>query len=373
LRKSYVHPSICTQSANWIPKQAINVLNKLVNKKLKYISVVAICIILSQSGCVKDGESINRLEWSCMSTTAAVQSANLESAAQLRMIATQQFEEVEQEFSAWRATSTLTMINQRAGTNKKTPVSCAFTNLLQLSVVMHHNSGGAFNPLLAPVLHMWGFGNLKTTLPEPPRTNELRAALRLAKLSDIKIESDGTVCTARLLRKGMQLDFGAIAKGYAVDLAWRQAVKQGISNVLIDLGGNLRVLGEARPGRGGWLTGIKDPFNARHLIARIMLYDGEAVATSGNYERFIEIEGKRYAHIIDGRSAWPANGTASVTVIASDAVTADALSTTLFILGADDGQRMIAENYPDVLALWIPVKQPVEIIATDNMRKRLQP
>jgi thiamine biosynthesis lipoprotein len=169
----------------------------------------------------------------------------------------------------------------------------------------------------------------------------------------------------------MQLDFGAIAKGYAVDQVWQTARERGLSNALIDLGGNLRAMGEAKPGRGGWLTGVRDPFTDSRLIARVLLYDGEAIATSGNYERFVEINGQRCAHIIDGRTAMPVTGMAGVTVVAPDAATADALSTALFILSIEKGKALLKEHYPDALALWIPDAQPLQIITTDKMEQRL--
>jgi len=225
--------------------------------------------------------------------------------------------------------------------------------------------------LIGPVCKAWGFNGAETPKEVPP-TEVLKNALSLANITDIQISTLNHSNAVRLIKSGMQLDFGAIAKGYAVDQVWRTAREQGLSNTLIDLGGNLRAMGEAKPGRGGWLTGVRDPFNDSRLIARILLYDGEAIATSGNYERFVEINGKRCAHIIDGRTAMPVTGMAGVTVVAPDGATADALSTALFILSVEDGRRLIKEHYPDSLALWIPDSQPIQIITTDKMEQRLQ-
>ena len=307
-----------------------------------------------------------------MGTIAAVQSVDIDSAESLRRIATEQFDLIEHEMSAWNSSSTLSQINQRAGHNMPAAVSPHFLKLLNWSLQMHDYSEGAFNPLMTPVLRLWGFGNVDTP-PTQPATNALQAAAALTRCSDIRVLTHDTTTMIELTKPGMALDFGAIAKGYAVDLAWQIAREQNISNALIDLGGNLRALGEARPGRGGWLTGIKDPFNADRLIAKVLLRDGEAIATSGNYERFVTINGKQYAHIIDGRNATPVSGMAAVTVIAPDAVTADALSTALFILDIEKGRKLIRTNFPESLALWIPARQPADIIATEQMRQRLQP
>ena len=170
----------------------------------------------------------------------------------------------------------------------------------------------------------------------------------------------------------MLLDLGAIAKGYAVDVAWASLKAAGHANLLIDLGGNLRAIGEAAPGRGGWRTGVRNPFD-HGLIGRFLMRDGEAVATSGNYERFVEINGIRYAHIMDPRTGSPVTGMAGTTVLAPDAMTADALSTTLFILGPAKGAALL-RNHPGCEALWIPdTPDTLTVIATPGMADRLTP
>ncbi len=327
--------------------------------------------LLLVCGCARQPPRINRLQWPSMGTIAAVQSADISTAQGLRIIAIKEFKIVEDELSTWNEQSTLSLINNRAGTATPTPVSDTFREILNISTVVSHQSSGAFSALIGPVMHAWGFGNIQTPFA-PPSSDSLRAALLLSDQSEIKIESAAGTQTVQLNFQGMKLDFGAIAKGYAVDLAWKKAKAANLSNVMIDLGGNLRVIGEAFPGRGGWLTGIKDPFNRDNLIAKLLILDGEAIATSGNYERFVEINGEHCAHIIDGRTAMPVKGMAGVTVVAPDAATADALSTTLFVLGVEEGKKLIKEHYPNSLALWIPDGQPAEIIATDKMAARLK-
>jgi len=169
----------------------------------------------------------------------------------------------------------------------------------------------------------------------------------------------------------MSLDLGAIAKGYAVDVAYDALKAAGHTNLLIDLGGDLRAMGEAAPGRGGWRTGIRNPFRHGENIAQFLLADGEGVATSGNYERFVEIEGIRYAHIMDARTAMPVTGMASVTVIAPTSMLADGLSTTLFVLGVERGAEFL-KDYPGSEAVWIPdtPEQPV-MLATPGFASRL--
>ena len=143
------------------------------------------------------------------------------------------------------------------------------------------------------------------------------------------------------------------------------------AGLLVDLGGNLRVV------RGDWRTGVRNPFGDGYA-AVITLTDGESVATSGNYERFVERDGVRYSHILDGRTGEPVTGIAGVTVVtppALGATLADGLSTTLFVLGPKEGARFLrehAEAYGAAQALWIP-DSPAnpEILATPELAARL--
>jgi len=237
---------------------------------------------------------------------------------------------------------------------------------------MSRESEGAFNPLVGSLMAAWGFGN-GATPSEPPSQEALQAATLLADWHAIQFNAENRPCTLYLPRKGMKLDLGAIAKGYAVDIAYEKLTHAGYTNILIDLGGNLRAMGEAAPGRGGWRTGIRNPFAEEICIAQFLLTNGEAVATSGNYERFVEINGIRYAHIMDARTGKPVRGMAGVTVIAPSAMLADALSTTLFVLGAEKGRELL-KRYPNCEAIWIPdTPEQVTLICTPLIAKRLTP
>jgi len=306
-----------------------------------------------------------------MGTLAAVQCADHAAAPQARDIAQSAFDDIEREFSAWRPDSALSAVNRAAGQNEPVRVSSTFADLLRFSLAVCAESDGAFNPLIGPVMRAWGF-NGAASRPEPPDPEELRAAAALADWRRIQLEPQADGVAVNLPIAGMQLDFGAVAKGYAVDLAWQRLAAAGQTNLLIDLGGNLRAIGEAAPGRGGWRTGVRDPFT-HGLIAMFLMRDGEAVATSGNYERFVEINGVRYAHIMDPRSGTPVAGMAGTTVVAPNAMLADALSTTIFILGPQRGATLL-RNHPGCDALWIPdTPTNLTVFATSGMAARLSP
>jgi thiamine biosynthesis lipoprotein len=315
-----------------------------------------------------------------MGTVAAVQCADPAAAPQARDLARDVFTDIDREFSSWRPDSALAAVNLAAGSGQPIPVSPRFATVLGAALALCEESGGAFNPLVGPVMRAWGF-NGAALRPARPSDAELAAATALADWRNIFPPSPNSSpspipspsLSLALPRAGMSLDLGAIAKGYAVDLAWDRLKAAGHTNLLVDLGGNLRALGEAAPGRAGWRTGVRNPFIRDALIARFLLRDGEAVATSGNYERFVEIDGLRHAHIMDGRTGHPVTGMASVTVIAPDAAAADGLSTALFILGPREG-AVLLRRHPGSEALWIPDSpNALTLLATPGFAARLTP
>lgn len=174
-----------------------------------------------------------------------------------------------------------------------------------------------------------------------------------------------------------RFDLGAIAKGFAVDVAAGELERalDGAS-LLLDLGGNLRVVGD-----GEWRTGVRNPFSAADarqpgVCAVIRLASGESAATSGNYERFFEKGGRRLSHILDGRTGEHVGGIAGVTVVTPreyGAMLADGLSTALFVMGPEEGSAFLARCYPLALALWIPDDPSApRIVATPGMAHRLE-
>ena len=331
------------------------------------------CVLLSVAalspGCKKETAAPTRLQWPVMGTVAAVQCVDANTAPHARDTAQAVFDRLNALLSTWRQDSELSGVNRAAGTGAPVPVSPQTMHIVQQALAFCEKSGGAFNPLVGPIMRAWGF-NGAAPRTSPPDEAALRDAVALADWRHLQIAAGGTI---RLQKPGMMLDLGAIAKGYAADAAWDALKAAGHTNILVDLGGNLRALGEAAPGRGGWRTGIRNPFRPGANIAQFLLADGEGVATSGNYERFVEIAGVRYAHILDPRTAMPVTGMAGVTVIAPSAMLADALSTTLFVLGIERGTDFL-KAYPACDAIWIPdtPADPV-IFATPGFATRLTP
>ena len=197
-------------------------------------------------------------------------------------------------------------------------------------------SHGRFDAAIGPLVRLWGIGTDRAKVPSP---EEIAAARSLVDYRDVEVnESAGTV---RLRKAGMALDLGAIAKGFAADRAAEALVKRGVKSAFIDLGGNILVVG-SRPDGSPWRVGIQDPWSERGATFAVVPVRNMAVVSSGIYERFFEQGGRRYHHIIDPDTGYPAEtGIVSATVLARHAVDADALSTTVFLLGPSDGMKLI--------------------------------
>lgn len=331
--------------------------------------VVLAGFLLASAGCGSKPR-LARCQWFTMGTIAAVQAQPMEEAQRARDLIQPVFLHINTLFSTWQEQTELSSINGAAGSGKPAELSPELQTVLGSALALARESDGAFNPLVGSLLAVWGFAN-EGAVPAPPSQEALLAAQRLADWRIIQFNPEATPPTLYLPRAGMKLDLGAIAKGYAVDVAYDKLTAAGFTNILIDLGGNLRAMGEAAPGRGGWRTGIRNPFVEGDCAAQFLLTHGEAVATSGNYERFVDIGGVRYAHIIDARTGQPVTGMAGVTVIAPSAMLADALSTTLFILGPEKGRDLLT-HYPGCEAIWIPdTPEELTLLCTPALAKRL--
>ncbi len=199
--------------------------------------------------------------------------------------------------------------------------------LLQLAAPLAEHSGYRFDPAIGGLIARWGFHS-----DEPPRGPPPDAAA-LQQWRDHKPSfADLTWQDDRISSRNpaLQLDFGAFAKGYAVDRAIARLQEFGIRNAIVNAGGDLRAIG--RHGDRPWRIGIRHP-RSPEVLASVEIAGDETVFTSGDYERFFEYQGHRYHHILDPFSGTPARGTTSVTVIGADATTADAAATALFVAG----------------------------------------
>ena len=241
---------------------------------------------------------------------------------------------IDQLMSLYRPESELVALNTQAGAGH-IKVSAAMFQVLQASQHYTRLSGGALDVTVQPLVQLWGFYRMERT--SIPPLEEIQAVLRLVGAD--RLDLYGSAHTAALAT-GSRLDLGSIAKGYAIDQAVAALRARGVPAALIDLGGNIGVLGQPPDGRP-WTVGIKHP-RGDSLIGLLRFREG-AIATSGDYDRYFEVEGRRFSHLLDPRTGWPAEGLYAVTVIAPNATAADALSTAAFVLGPERGMALLSD------------------------------
>ncbi len=259
-----------------------------------------LALVAGLCGCTPSSQTVERLEWPEMGTVAALSFRSVPCAKRGAFVADVKavYSSLAAKLNAWNPDSELSRLVTTNGW--RSSVSPEVRPCYAAAFRLMDESRGAFNPLLAARLREKGF-----------------------------------------TRHAALLDLGAIAKGFAVDCAYEALAKGNARppDLLVDLGGNLRACG------GTWKVGVRNPFGSG-LCATVELQPGEALATSGTYERG--------SHILDGRTGeTAASGVASVTVLAPTAMLADGLSTTLFVLGAAEGREFLLKHYPAVAVLWV--------------------
>ncbi len=260
---------------------------------------------------------------------------------------------VEGVMSEWRATSEVSRLNAAGGA--PVALSPELFDLLQRARELGDRSGGAFDVTWAALRGVWDFDAGR--LPASDAVAAARARIDYRKLS-----LDAATRTATL-PAGMAVGLGGIAKGYGIDRAAAVLRERGFTAFLVDGGGDLYVAGEKAPGQP-WTVGVQHPRRRDELMVALPVRDA-AVVTSGDYERFFEVEGRRYHHIIDPRTGEPAERSVAVTVRAADATFADALATALFVMGPEEGVAL-AETLPGVDAAVLGADG--RVVATPGLR-----
>lgn len=257
-----------------------------------------------------------------------------------------EFDRLHSQWHPWKD-GDLAQANRKFSSPSPFSTSPSIVSLIEQSQQLSQQSNGLFNPAIGQLIKLWQFDQLenesyKFHLPDPDAIQSLLQQkpgmmdiiVNQSNLSDHQIHSNNP---------SVALDFGAFAKGVAIEKMMHKLKTRNIDNALINAGGDLKVLGS----KNGtpWRIGIKNPGHSQDpttqpVIAAINLYSEESLFTSGDYERFFEFEGRHYHHIIDPRTGYPATGTRSVTVLTKDAGLADAASTALFIAGPEQWQEI---------------------------------
>lgn len=216
--------------------------------------------------------------------------------------------------------------------------------LLNKCIEYSELSDGYFDATILPVKDLWDF---KSENPKVPAESDIKAELTKVDYKNIGIEGNSVT-----LGHGAQVDFGGIAKGYIADKIYEYIKSQGIERAIINLGGNILMVGDKSPGNL-WTVGIQHPDKNQNVSLATVRVANKSVVTSGVYERYFEIDGKVYHHLINPFTGWPAdNGIQSVSIISDSSLDGDVLSTTCFVLGLEKGMELI-ESLDGIEAVYV--------------------
>jgi thiamine biosynthesis lipoprotein len=264
---------------------------------------------------------------------------------------------VEDRLTVFRESSDLVDLNRRAAL-EPVALDAELMSLLSKCHSLSSDTEGAFDPTSTPLSRCWGFLRREGRLPTPAEIESARACVGMGA-----VVVDETARTVRFVREGIELNLGGIGKGYALDRIAGLLAFDGVRHALVSAGGSsVRALG----GRGvGFSVDLSSPAREKPL-ARIRLRDA-SLGTSGAGIQFVEIEGTRYGHVIDPRTGWPSGGVLSVSVIADDAATADALSTA-FLVGGEELARRYCETHADVAVFLTPDDLGAETVRVGRHR-----
>nr|WP_280639326.1 FAD:protein FMN transferase [Clostridium botulinum] len=262
--------------------------------------------------------------------------------------------DIENKMSLNISTSEVNKINKNAGI-APVKVSKNTFDVVKASLIYSEKSKGSFDITVEPLVSLWGIGTDKARIPSK---DEISNALKLINYKDVIInEKESTVM---LKRKGQAIDLGAIAKGYTADELKKVLLNYNVSSAFLSLGGNVYVLGN-KPDKTPWKIGVQNPLEPRGDYLGIVSVSDKSVVTSGNYERFFERNGKRYHHIFDTKTGYPAEkGLISVSIISDKSIDGDALSTSVYTLGLDEGKKLI-ESLKGVEAIFVTNDKKVYI------------
>lgn len=282
---------------------------------------------------------------------------NEDAAKSARVEIEQHINALDQLMSRQRKESNLSQLNAAGGA--VVTVDHELYEAIETALYYAQLTGGAYDPTTAPLSDLWGIG---TESQRVPTQAEIDAVLPKVGWQNIKLLGEDKI----QLENGAQIDLGGIGKGWAAnDTAAICKTAGDTLRVLAQLGGNIIGIGENPNNKDGeWVIGIANPDNSADYVATISITN-ESVVTSGDYERYFEQDGKRYHHIFDPKTGYPANsGLRSVTVVDADSARADALTTALFVMGLDKGMEFCEQN--DIKAVFITADK--QIVPTENVK-----
>lgn len=325
----------------------------------------ALLVVFFLAGCTKK-ETLYRQESFVFGTRVEISIAGEDEtkAEHAARSVLQRFDELHRKLHAWQPSDLDRLNAVFASGSGKTPIDHELARILEDAKAFSLQSDGLFNPAIGNLIRLWGFHSDSAPGSVPEKMAIDRQVAATPSMRHLHIENN----LAWSDNPAMRIDLGGYAKGYALDEAVSILKQQAIRNALVNIGGNVIALGKA--GDRPWKVGIQHPRKAG-IIATLDLRDGEAIGTSGDYQRYFEAGGKRYCHLLDPRTGWPASGMQSLTILVSGeraGVKSDVLTKPLFIGGTNTLELMRRFNISHILA----VDSNGTVRVSADMLKRLQ-
>jgi len=345
-------------------------------KRFVRIIVILVCLSLvtvSFSSCAdKDRADADSGYQMIMGTFAHVVAVGEDSSTAKKCVraALEEIHKVDDLMSDYKSNSEICRINRDAH-EKAVKVSEPTYEVLQRSIEFSKMTDGAFDVTVGPLVALFREAKKNKVAP-----SEEHIALAKSKVGFEKLKLDSNDKTVQFSDNGMLLDLGGIAKGYAIDKAIEVAQNNGAIGAMVDIGGDVRCFGLPPKGKDHWLIGLQDPNSAIKGISgggllQVLKITDAAVATSGDYQQFVLIDGKRFSHIMDRSTGTSAEGLSSVTIIADNATDADALATSVSVMDTEKSLALI-EKLPNTEAILITSQPKYEIIKTSGAEKYIK-
>ena len=278
-----------------------------------------------------------------------------------------EIKKIDKLMSRYKNDSEISELN-RDGFRRAVVVSKSTFEVLQRGIEFSELTYGAFDVTVGPLVDLWHSTQDTSSFPTDAQLQQARS-----KVGYDKLILDANQTSARFAVEGMRVDLGAIAKGYAIDKAVEVTQKTGALGAMVEIGGDIRCFGSPPQGQNRWRIGLQssraigESVGTGEVLLVLELVDA-AVATSGDYRRFVLIEGKKYSHILDTRTGRASKGLTSVTIISQNATDADALATAVSVMGLEKGLALI-EAEPDTEAILVTPAPEYKLIKTTGAEK----
>ena len=335
-------------------------------RHFRRIGLIGLAVLLVFSGCGKRGPEVytRELLGTLVKISVYDNGDHVKGAVEEGFAAMQKVQDTMNRFDPG---SELAALNGKAGAGW-TEVSDGLLHVIRSSVRYSKETEGAFDVTVLPLMGLWDFNAEE---PKAPSQTHVDAMLRLVGSDRIVVDDERKKILLPIT--GMGVDLGAIAKGYAVDRAVAALERGGIGSGMVVGGGNIAFVG-LPPGRPHWNIGVRHPRDKTSEVGVIHVASG-AVATSGEYEKYVILNGKRYSHIIDPKTGWPVeSNVASVSILAPTAEEADALSTAVFVMGAKEGMKFVeAREGIEAVIITLDAREDIKVLLSTGLKDRYTP